>query len=90
MAGRSQCVVIDFQYCTGLFGDLDQSFEIQFCDPVSRVADNLDKRISHGIDNTLGVLLLRASFPAEAVDAGDADVEHAPMKFVKVNVTLCI
>ena len=83
-------MVVDFEQGVGFLGNLHQSLEVKLCRSITRVGDNLNVWIAHGVDNTLRILFLAASLPAEAVNAGDADVHQSPIVLVQIDVTLGI
>lgn len=81
--------VVDLQQRLVLLGCLHDGFVDQLCLAVTGMADNLHVRVPDGLHHAVGVLLGRATLPAESVDAGDAQVQSlAVVPFIEVQRTV--
>ena len=85
-----EAVVVDFEQGVSFLGGLYDGLEVEVGGAVAGMADDLHKGIAHGGYHALGVLLPCAALPADAVYAGDAQVEHAQVPLVEVEMALCV
>ena len=87
---RAEACVVDLKQRVRLGRCHHQGLEVQFGCPVTWVADDVRPGIPYGRKHSLGVLLARASLPAEAVYACYTQVHHAVILLVEVQRALCV
>ena len=83
-----QRVVVDLKQRVRLLRHLHEAFKVEFGCAVPRMTYYLHEGVTHGLDHTFRVFFHRAALPAQAVYAGNAQVEHAPMFFVQTDVAV--
>ena len=88
VAGGRQRVVVDLEQRVGLLRRQHQLLEVEQRRAVARMADDLHVGVAHGLYHARCVFLLCSSLPAQAVYAGNAQVECAQVALVEVYLSL--